>query len=107
MNEISLRKFAGSVLPGGLILYNAEKLPGDFTVTHARAICIPVSEIADQIGTAKVANVLMLGSLLEETACLPTDTAISVLESTVKNAKLLETRQACHCRRARLHRHDC
>jgi hypothetical protein len=32
----------------------------------------------------------MLGSLLEETACLPTDTAISVLESTVKNAKLLE-----------------
>jgi 2-oxoisovalerate ferredoxin oxidoreductase beta subunit len=73
MNEISLRKFAGSVTPGGLILYNAEKLPSDFTVTHARAVCIPVSQMADQIGTAKVANVVMLGALLEEPAvCLLT-----------------------------------
>jgi 2-oxoisovalerate ferredoxin oxidoreductase beta subunit len=90
MNEISLRKFAANVAPGGLILYNAEKLPADFTVTHARAVCIPVSQMADQIGTAKVANVVMLGALLEETGCLPTDTAISVLERTVKNPKLLE-----------------
>ena len=90
MNEISLRKFAASIAPGGLILYNAEKLPSDFNVTHARAVCIPVSQMADQIGTAKVANVVMLGALLEETGCLPTDTAISVLESTVKNPTLLE-----------------
>ena len=90
MNELSLRKFASGVVPGGLILYNADKLPADFKVTHARAICIPVSEMADQIGSAKVANVVMLGALLEETGCLPTDTAIDVLEHTVKNKKLLE-----------------
>jgi 2-oxoisovalerate ferredoxin oxidoreductase beta subunit len=89
MNEISLRKFASTVVPGGLILYNAEKLPDDFTVTHARAVCIPVSQMADQLGSAKVANVVMLGALLEETGCLPTDTAMAVLESTVKNKKLL------------------
>ena len=89
MNEISLRKFASTVVPGGLILYNAEKLPDDFSVTHARAVCIPVSQMADQLGSAKVANVVMLGALLEETGCLPTDTAIAVLESTVKNKKLL------------------
>jgi 2-oxoisovalerate ferredoxin oxidoreductase beta subunit len=89
MNEISLRKFASTVTPGGLILYNAEKLPPDFNVTHARAVCIPVSQMADKIGTAKVANVVMLGALLEETGCLPTDTAIDVLDSNVKNAKLL------------------
>ena len=90
MNEISLRKFASSVLPGGLVLYNADKLPADFSITHARAVCIPVSEMADRIGTAKVANVVMLGALLEETGCLPTDTAIDVLKDTVKNPKLLE-----------------
>jgi 2-oxoisovalerate ferredoxin oxidoreductase beta subunit len=90
MNEISLRKFAATVAPGGLVLYNAEKLPADFTLTHARVVCIPVSQMADQIGTAKVANVVMLGALLEETGCLPTDTAVSVLEGTVKNPKLLE-----------------
>ena len=90
MNEISLRKFASRVAPGGLILYNADKVPADFSVTHARVVCIPASQMADQIGTAKVANVVMLGALLEETGCLPTDTAIAVLEHTVKNSKLLE-----------------
>ena len=58
-------------------------------MTHARAVCIPVSEMADRIGTAKVANVVMLGAWLEETGCLPTDTAIDVLESAVKNPQLL------------------
>ncbi len=90
MNEISLRKFASGVVSGGLILYNGQKLPADLGITHARAVCIPVSEMADQLGSAKVANVMMLGALLEETGCLPTDTAISVLEHSVKNKKLLE-----------------
>jgi 2-oxoisovalerate ferredoxin oxidoreductase beta subunit len=89
MNEISMRKFGPSVISGGLILYNGETLPEGFSVVHARIICIPVSQIADRIGTAKVANVVMLGALLEETGCLPTATAIGVLESTVKNEKLL------------------
>jgi 2-oxoisovalerate ferredoxin oxidoreductase beta subunit len=89
MNEISLRKFGPSVISGGLILYNGETLPEGFSEIHARVICIPVSQIADRIGTAKIANVVMLGGLLEETGCLPTDTAIGVLESIVKNEKLL------------------
>jgi len=34
--------------------------------------------------------VVMLGALLEETECLPTESAIAVLEATVKNPKLLD-----------------
>ena len=90
MNELSLHKFAASVASGGLILYNSTKLPEGFAAPQARVICVPASEIADGLGTAKVANVVMLGALLEETECLPTESAISVLEQTVKNAKLLE-----------------
>ena len=101
MNEISLRKFASSVAPGGLILYNRDKLPEDLSVTNAHVVCIPASEIADKLGSAKVANVVMLGALLEETECLPTDTAVEVLEATVKNPKLLELdRQAIAAGRA-------
>jgi 2-oxoisovalerate ferredoxin oxidoreductase beta subunit len=90
MNELSLRKFASSVISGGLILYNRDKLPDDFSVTHARVVCVPASDIADRLGSTKVANVVMLGALLEETECLPSDTAIEVLEATVTNPKLLE-----------------
>ena len=65
-------------------------MPEDMNITQARVVCVPVSEIADRLGSAKVANVVMLGALLEETECLPADTAIAVLEATVKNPKLLE-----------------
>jgi 2-oxoisovalerate ferredoxin oxidoreductase beta subunit len=90
MNELSLRKFAPCVVSGGLVLYNHTKLPDDFKVSQARVVCVPASEVADKLGSAKVANVVVLGALLEETECLPTESAISVLEATVKNPKLLE-----------------
>ena len=90
MNELSLRKFAASVVSGGLVLYNQTRLPEDFSVSQARVVCVPASEIADRIGSAKVANVVMLGALLEETECLPAESAVDVLEATVKNPKLLD-----------------
>ena len=91
MNEISLRKFAASVPPQGLILYNREKLPVDFEPPAAKTICIPGSEMADQLGSAKAANIVLLGALLEETACLAPETALHVIEQRVKKAALLET----------------
>jgi len=90
MNELSLHKFAPSVASGGLILYNHTKVPEGFTASQARVVCVPASEIADRLGSAKVANVVMLGALLEETECMPAESAISVLEATVKNPKLLD-----------------
>jgi 2-oxoisovalerate ferredoxin oxidoreductase beta subunit len=90
MNEISLHKFAPSVASGGLILYNSTELPDGFSAPQARIICVPASDIADKLGSAKVANVVMLAALLEETECLPSESAISVLEATVTNPKLLE-----------------
>jgi len=90
MNEISLRKFASEVSPGGTIIYGREKLPDDISIPHAQVVCIPASEIADKLGSAKVANVVMMGALLEETECLSSDTARKVLETKVKNLALLE-----------------
>ncbi len=94
MNELSLRKFAPQVAPRGLILYNCDSLPADFAVPQARVICIPASEIADKLGSAKVANVVLMGALLEETECLAATTAMAVLETVVKKAALLELDRA-------------
>ena len=90
MNEPSLAKFASQVAPGGVILYNGARAPENFSCTHARLLCVPAANIADTLGSAKIANVVMLGALLEETECLPAETAIAVLEATVKNPKILE-----------------
>jgi 2-oxoisovalerate ferredoxin oxidoreductase beta subunit len=91
MNEPSLRKFGPQVAPGGLIIYNRDRLPGDFAVEgNVRVICVPASEIADSLGSAKVANVVMLGAMLQETECLPMDSVLGVLTETVHNPKMLE-----------------
>jgi 2-oxoisovalerate ferredoxin oxidoreductase beta subunit len=90
MTEIALRKFASQVTSGGTIIYGRDRLPEDFTVPQAQVVCIPASEIADKLGSMKVANVVMMGALLEETECLSPATAIQVLEAKVKNPTLLE-----------------
>jgi len=91
MNEPSLRKFGPQVAPGGLIIYNRDRLPADFAVEgKVRVVCIPASEMADSLGSAKVANVVMLGAMLQETECLPMDSVMGVLTETVLNQKMLE-----------------
>jgi len=90
MNELSLRKFASQVAPGGTIIYGRERLPEDISIPQAQVVCIPASEIADKLGSAKVANVVMMRALLEETECLASATALKVLEAKVKNPALLE-----------------
>jgi 2-oxoisovalerate ferredoxin oxidoreductase beta subunit len=95
MNEISLRKFAPQVDPGGVILYNRDRVPADFAPPEARILCIPAAEIADKLGSTRVANMVMMGALLEETECLSPATAVSVLETKIKKPDLLEhNRQA-------------
>jgi len=89
MNELSLRRFAPRVSHGGLILYNGHALPSDFTLPDAQALCVPASEIADKLGSAKAANIVMMGAVLEETRCLDPATAARLLEAKVKNPTLL------------------
>ena len=92
MNEISLRKFAAQMPPGGLIIYNRDRLPEDISLPHGvRVRCVPASEIADKLGSMKVANIVMMGALLEETECLAPGTALGVIEDKVKKVELLET----------------
>jgi 2-oxoisovalerate ferredoxin oxidoreductase beta subunit len=89
LNELSLRKFGPKVRPGGLIFYNRDSAPEGFEAPQARLLCVPASTLADFIGNARVANVVMLGALLAETKCLPEATASAVLASFVKNRGLL------------------
>jgi 2-oxoisovalerate ferredoxin oxidoreductase beta subunit len=92
MNEISLRKFAPQLKSGGLVLYNQESLPADFKPpTGVRVICIPASQMADQLGSTKVTNIVMMGALLEESECLAPGTAMGVIQDKVKKVALLET----------------
>lgn len=79
MNEPSLRKFLPIVESGALVLYNGASVPEDCFRPDVRILARPFTEIADRLGSGKVANIVMLGALLEATALLEEDRILSTL----------------------------
>jgi 2-oxoisovalerate ferredoxin oxidoreductase beta subunit len=90
MNEISLRKFASTVPEGGLIFYNGTSAPADLGLLACEIICVPASATADKLGSAKVANMVLLGALLERMGCLEPSTVLAVLQTRTSKTALLE-----------------
>jgi 2-oxoisovalerate ferredoxin oxidoreductase beta subunit len=89
MNEPSLRKFVASVRPGGLILYNGNSIPEDCARADVHELSIPFTHVADEIGDARITNMVMLGALLEITHGLPRASIDSALRRLVKSPRWL------------------
>ena len=63
-NRPSLEKFAPTVKKGGVILYDS--LAGQFQAPEGvKAISVPATKIATELGTAQAANTAMLGALMQ------------------------------------------
>ena len=61
MNKPSLAVFEKSVVPGGLLIYNSSLIDVKPTRTDIRVAAIPANDIAAELGSAKVTNMVMLG----------------------------------------------
>ena len=90
LNEPSLRKFLHAVEPGGIILYNSEQLPEDCARPDVRTVTMPFTELADQLGNSKAANIVMLGALLEATDLLDQERVTGALRRKVKSQRWFE-----------------
>jgi 2-oxoisovalerate ferredoxin oxidoreductase beta subunit len=83
LNEPSLRKFLPAVEEGGIVLYNGGEIPGDCVRRDVRMVALPFTELADEVGSTKVGNVVMLGALLEATDMLQQDRVAGALKRLV------------------------
>jgi Pyruvate/2-oxoacid:ferredoxin oxidoreductase gamma subunit len=90
LNEPSLRKFLSAVEPNGIVIYNGASVPEDCRRRDVRVVARSFTEIADQLGASKVANIVMLGALLETTGMLDEERVEGALRRLVKNKKFLE-----------------
>jgi 2-oxoisovalerate ferredoxin oxidoreductase beta subunit len=81
LNEPSLRKFLPVMEPGGLVLYNGAAVPEGCFRPDVRIVARPFTEIADRLGSGKVANIVMLGALLEATSLLEEERVVGALRS--------------------------
>jgi 2-oxoisovalerate ferredoxin oxidoreductase beta subunit len=90
MNEPSLRKFAASVQPGGWILYNGDRIPADLARADLHVLARPFTQLADQLGDARAANMVMLGALAEISGALPEESIGAALRRLVRNPRWIE-----------------
>jgi 2-oxoisovalerate ferredoxin oxidoreductase beta subunit len=87
MNEPSLRKFDSSVCPGGWIIYNGDSYPADCTHEGVHVLALPFTRVADELGDARMGNMVMLGALMEIAGVLPQACIGTALRRLVKNPK--------------------
>jgi Pyruvate/2-oxoacid:ferredoxin oxidoreductase gamma subunit len=87
MNEPSLMKFYANVRPDGWILYNGETLPAECLRKDVHVLALPFTQIADEVGDPRAANMVMLGALLEIASVLPEASIDAALRRLVKNAR--------------------
>lgn len=79
MNRPSFIKFKDRVKKGGLFLINSSLVKDEFKRKDIRALRIPATDIATELGNVKVANMVMLGACLKTKAVVSLNTAISSL----------------------------
>jgi Pyruvate/2-oxoacid:ferredoxin oxidoreductase gamma subunit len=90
LNEPSLRKFIGTVQPGGWVIYNGTAMPDDCARADVRTIAMSFTHIGDELGAAKAANIVMLGALLEATDMLTAEQVTAALHKLVKSPRWMQ-----------------
>lgn len=79
MNRPSLDKFENTVVPGGLIIKDSSLVDRDIERKDVTVVSIPATELADEIGDRKIANMVLLGALIEKTGIMPMESLLKSL----------------------------
>lgn len=96
MNDPSLNKFLYKLVPGGTLFINSSIVKSDITRSDIKVVKAPVTELALELGSAKVLNIIMLGVYIGYTQVVPADVVWSTIEHKLgkKPALLPLNRQA-------------
>ncbi len=65
MNLPSLDKYEALMRPGGVLVANSSLINRELTRTDINSVFLPANEVAEKIGNARLANMVMLGGMLE------------------------------------------
>jgi 2-oxoglutarate ferredoxin oxidoreductase subunit gamma len=81
MNVASLDKFEPALKPGGTLFVNSSLIEKRVKRQDINEIRIPANEIAEQTGSARAANMVMLGGLIKKTRAVTLDSAVDSLSN--------------------------
>jgi 2-oxoglutarate ferredoxin oxidoreductase subunit gamma len=74
MNGPSLDKFEPMVRPGGWIFYNTSLIDREVKRDDVNVVKVPANELAEEVGSARSANMVMLGAFSKKLGTIELDT---------------------------------
>lgn len=90
MNGPSLDAFEDSVEPGGLIIVNSSIIDRRLRRQDVRALYIPLTEMAANLGLTAAANMVCIGAYLEYTKIMDYHVVFDSIQKVIKKKKFLE-----------------
>ena len=79
MNYPAFLKYEKSVVPGGKLLVNSSIVPVKSTRTDIDVYYVPANEIADEAGSQKIVNMIMLAAYIELTGAVSPETVMQLI----------------------------
>jgi Pyruvate/2-oxoacid:ferredoxin oxidoreductase gamma subunit len=95
MNGPSLDAFEGDVVKGGLIVVNTSIVNRRVNRDDVRAVYVPLTELAANLGLKAAANSVAVGVLLKHEPIVDRQTVYEVLRTSLKKKSAVETNLRC------------
>ena len=87
MNRPSFERFIDSVEPDGIVIVDSSLIDEKVSRTDVRVFYIPATELAEKNELSGLANMIMLGKLLKESAFCSKQAIAGAVESCVPKSK--------------------
>lgn len=81
MNGPSFDRFEPQVGQGGLLIYNSSLISQKSMREDIQVIAVPANEIAEELGNARVANMVLLGTFLQATNLVKNESVEKALKA--------------------------
>jgi Pyruvate/2-oxoacid:ferredoxin oxidoreductase gamma subunit len=90
-NAPSLAKFGPTVRPGGIVVYDSSVIAAvpDTLAAGVRVVGVPFAEIAKELGSVQVKNVVALGALQGATKLFPEATFLAAIRAALGGKRAL------------------
>ena len=87
MNTPSLDKYESTVVPGGMIFVDSSLIARKVQRQDVTAVYVPATQMAADMNMTGLANMILLGAVIEKTGCVNEDGLADVLHKVIPARK--------------------
>ena len=89
MNQPSMVRFQNQIQSGGVLLINSSLIETEISRGDVDIVKVPANSIAEQLGSPRSANMIMLGAFTKKSNIVSISSVIEGLKSTLKKKQKL------------------